>query len=1069
MTISTQTISDSFNGDGSTTAFATTFKFYDSSDLLVIERTTSTNAEVTKTLTTDYTVSGGSGATGTVTMNSAPASGVELHIIRNAPYTQATDLITGEQLPAETIEAAIDKQNMQIQQLKEKLDRTIQFEKTAGESGWEIDQDAVTANYYLQINSSGDGITTSAGSGGGGAGETNTMSNVGAGAGVYKQKAGVDFEMYTLNAASAKISVTANTGSNTIDFDLGTVALSDLSDGANALTAAGTATLTNKTIDADGTGNTITNIGSSEIKAELVTGLTEDATPTSGDYILGTSGGVLKKFDVGNLPTGGGGEANTYTNGGTGGVGIVLTKSGVNLPFKSIGADAGITVTDDTGNNRVDLGVDISGLTDIASTPVSGDYFMVYDTSATTVKKVNVDDMPGGGGGIANVVEDTTPQLGGMLDVNGQAIGDGTLELLAFTETASAVNHIGIKNNTTTNDPEVQAVGDDTNINLNLVAKGSGVVQAGGAEVTTAANTATFTNKTFNCDSTGNTLTNVGSSEIKAEIVSGLTEETAPASGDFLLGMESGGALRKFDIGNLPSSGGSAAWTVATKSGDYTIQTTDTRTIFYTTNTTTVTTFTLPLLSGISDGFEIIVISRKTGGAQYTNKIVENGGDTGALIDQIAGSAPDGYGAWTHVMRVNGAWRVVGRSQPLVNLRQATGNGQIYKGANGQTVSVTITGNTTIQLPVKADVTEGWYTDIHIVSASGNTLTITEDLATDLGATIWSSSKDNTFVRIMYLTTAWEVVMSSDVILETDTTPKLGADLNMNGFILDDANGNELLSFQENASAVNFLKIANSATGNDLIVSANGDDTNVDIDIQTKGSGKLYYNGTEVATGGATGAWSTNTDNANVTLTASDDRTVCFNGSASADRTITLPEISSVSTGWETKVCCDAAIFSTYTLKVNHHANDSSGSTVATIRQQNGYVHIQLNGSAWQIIDQDDRDVANEYVQQQGFDMQSLTDGANIAWNLDNAQCAKVTLAGNRTLDNPTNIQEGTTYVLTVVQDATGSRTLAYGTNYFFPGSTDPTLTTAANAIDVLTFVGHNGKMLGVSNLNFGT
>lgn len=32
----------------------------------------------------------------------------------------------------------------------------------------------------------------------------------------------------------------------------------------------------------------------------------------------------------------------------------------------------------------------------------------------------------GGGGGLSNVVEDTTPQLGGTLDVNGNAIGDGT-------------------------------------------------------------------------------------------------------------------------------------------------------------------------------------------------------------------------------------------------------------------------------------------------------------------------------------------------------------------------------------------------------------------------------------------------------------------------------------------------------------------------------------------------------------------------------------------------------------------------------------------------------------------
>jgi hypothetical protein len=46
-----------------------------------------------------------------------------------------------------------------------------------------------------------------------------------------------------------------------------------------------------------------------------------------------------------------------------------------------------------------------------------------------------------------DIVSDTTPQLGGQLDVNGNAIGDGTLELLKFVETGSAVNEFTITNN----------------------------------------------------------------------------------------------------------------------------------------------------------------------------------------------------------------------------------------------------------------------------------------------------------------------------------------------------------------------------------------------------------------------------------------------------------------------------------------------------------------------------------------------------------------------------------------------------------------------------------------------
>jgi hypothetical protein len=85
----------------------------------------------------------------------------------------------------------------------------------------------------------------------------------------------------------------------------------------------------------------------------------------------------------------------------------------------------------------------------------------------------------------AGLVLDTTPQLGGMLDVNGQAIGDGTLELVTFTEDASAVNHINIENEATGSGPIISAVGDDTNIDLNLNSKGTGAVKINGSAVMT--------------------------------------------------------------------------------------------------------------------------------------------------------------------------------------------------------------------------------------------------------------------------------------------------------------------------------------------------------------------------------------------------------------------------------------------------------------------------------------------------------------------------------------------------------------------------------------------------------
>ena len=82
----------------------------------------------------------------------------------------------------------------------------------------------------------------------------------------------------------------------------------------------------------------------------------------------------------------------------------------------------------------------------------------------------------------------------------------------------------------------------------------------------------------------------------------------------------------------------------------------------------------------------------------------------------------------------------------------------------------------------------------------------------------------------------------------------------------------------------------------------------------------------------------------------------------------------------------------------------------------------------------------------------TLTDAANISLDLATGYDFAVTLGGNRTLDNPTNVKVGQRGRITVTQDGTGSRTLAFGTNYRFYGKVAPTLSTAANAVDVLGY-----------------
>ncbi|MCX7731620.1 MAG: hypothetical protein N2248_00420 [candidate division WOR-3 bacterium] len=84
---------------------------------------------------------------------------------------------------------------------------------------------------------------------------------------------------------------------------------------------------------------------------------------------------------------------------------------------------------------------------------------------------------------------------------------------------------------------------------------------------------------------------------------------------------------------------------------------------------------------------------------------------------------------------------------------------------------------------------------------------------------------------------------------------------------------------------------------------------------------------------------------------------------------------------------------------------------------------------------------------------QTLADGANIDWDLALGGSAKVTLGGNRTLNNPTNAVNGARYYLMVIQDAIGGRTLSYGSAYKFPGGIAPVLSATANAKDIMMFV----------------
>lgn len=78
-----------------------------------------------------------------------------------------------------------------------------------------------------------------------------------------------------------------------------------------------------------------------------------------------------------------------------------------------------------------------------------------------------------------------------------------------------------------------------------------------------------------------------------------------------------------------------------------------------------------------------------------------------------------------------------------------------------------------------------------------------------------------------------------------------------------------------------------------------------------------------------------------------------------------------------------------------------------------------------------------------------LTDGATIELDAALGKIFTVTLGGNRTLANPSNLRKGMEFYVRITQDGTGSRTLALGDLYICPSGTN-TLTATAAAIDLL-------------------
>ena len=301
----------SYTVSTSTTSFAVPFEFFDDADLVVVVGGT------TKTLTTHYTVSGGNGATGTVTMTSgnAVSSGTVI-IFRDIDFKRSTDFPTSGAFPIATLNTELDRNIALFDDLQDRIDRSVRLNDNDDAASMVLPLKASRKGTVLGFNA-----TTGAAEAGPTIANVNSLAdittNINTVAGIASNVttvAGISSNVTTVAGISSAVSSVAGVASLiTSDFvsDLNTLATSAIVEDLNILATTDIVSDLNQLATSDfvsdlssveGIKANVTSVGNNIANVNTVaTQLTSDSptftnTVTASAYT--TSGGGI--FFIGN-------------------------------------------------------------------------------------------------------------------------------------------------------------------------------------------------------------------------------------------------------------------------------------------------------------------------------------------------------------------------------------------------------------------------------------------------------------------------------------------------------------------------------------------------------------------------------------------------------------------------------------------------------------------------------------------------------------------------------------------------------------------------------------------------